>query len=246
MDFRPPKRSSSHGSLYRSPRGHGTNHGQPLHHIASQNIHRPASRHVERPTAFLPPLGPLLGMLKTTSETRDIGFFSISTVRSFSPAAPWMGEPTRCHTADGESLPARSRAMRQRSLVRDDARRVRSGRDTESEILSLYCSDGQRSHKSASSIPEVDCDPRLCSPGSGHSGRVYNRGGFLSPDNISRESQRQRPRSPYPYPTRLKRPGFRTVSPAITEGGLVDYSRMVEIDRVSAVRTESLLPPRRN
>ncbi|KAK1981443.1 hypothetical protein LZ30DRAFT_83437 [Colletotrichum cereale] len=43
----------------------------------------------------------------------------------------------------------------------------------------------------------------------------------------------QRPRSPFPYPTRLKRPGVRPSSPALTENGLVDYSRMVEIDRIS-------------
>ena len=45
----------------------------------------------------------------------------------------------------------------------------------------------------------------------------------------------QRPRSPFPYPTRLKRPGVRPASPALTENGSVDYSRMVEIDRVSHV-----------
>ncbi|KAK3498602.1 hypothetical protein B0T13DRAFT_503044 [Neurospora crassa] len=43
----------------------------------------------------------------------------------------------------------------------------------------------------------------------------------------------QRPRSPFPYPTRLKRPGVRPSSPAVTESGVVDYSRMVEIDRAS-------------
>lgn len=47
----------------------------------------------------------------------------------------------------------------------------------------------------------------------------------------------QRPRSPYPYPTRLPRPGIRPSSPALTENGIVDYSRMVEIDRVPQVRS---------
>lgn len=45
----------------------------------------------------------------------------------------------------------------------------------------------------------------------------------------------QRPRSPFPYPTRLKRPGVRPASPALTDTGAVDYSKMVEIDRVSHV-----------
>ncbi len=45
----------------------------------------------------------------------------------------------------------------------------------------------------------------------------------------------QRPRSPFPYPTRLKRPGVRPASPALTENGSVDYSRMVGVDHVSYV-----------
>jgi hypothetical protein len=45
----------------------------------------------------------------------------------------------------------------------------------------------------------------------------------------------QRPRSPFPYPTRLKRLGFRPSSPALTDGGVVDYRRRAEIDRPSTV-----------
>lgn len=41
----------------------------------------------------------------------------------------------------------------------------------------------------------------------------------------------QRPRSPFAYPARLRRPGFRPSSPALTDGGIVDYSRRAEIDR---------------
>lgn len=45
----------------------------------------------------------------------------------------------------------------------------------------------------------------------------------------------QRPRSPFAYPARLKRPGFRPSSPALTDDGSVDYSRRAEIDRASEV-----------
>lgn len=45
----------------------------------------------------------------------------------------------------------------------------------------------------------------------------------------------QRPRSPFAYPARLKRPGFRPSSPALTDDGSVDYSRRAEIDRLSMV-----------
>lgn len=50
----------------------------------------------------------------------------------------------------------------------------------------------------------------------------------------------QRPRSPYPYPTRLPRPGIRPSSPALTENGIVDYSRMVEIDRFPQARSTKI------
>jgi hypothetical protein len=46
---------------------------------------------------------------------------------------------------------------------------------------------------------------------------------------------RQRPRSPFGYPARLKRSDMRPASPALTKNGVVDYSRMVELDRVSHV-----------
>ncbi|RAL66891.1 hypothetical protein DID88_007673 [Monilinia fructigena] len=51
----------------------------------------------------------------------------------------------------------------------------------------------------------------------------------------------QRPRSPFAYPTRLRRPGFRPSSPALTDGGGIDYSRRAEIDRIpyGAVRNVS-------
>lgn len=51
----------------------------------------------------------------------------------------------------------------------------------------------------------------------------------------------QRPRSPFAYPTRLKRPGFRPSSPALTDGGGVDYRRRAEIDRTPYVSQFILL-----
>lgn len=70
--------------------------------------------------------------------------------------------------------------------------------------------------------------------------------GYFTPRNIGHQQtsdlhlRGQRPRSPYPYPTRLARPGIRPSSPALTENGLVDYSRMVEIKRIPQVRVACL------
>lgn len=96
----------------------------------------------------------------------------------------------------------------------------------------MYGSESQRS--ASSSLPAFEdygqrsysmtsCSSR---PGPRHKshGVMQNQGG----------GSLQRPRSPFPYPTRLKRPGVRLSSPALTEHG-IDYSRMVGIDRVSYV-----------
>jgi hypothetical protein len=48
----------------------------------------------------------------------------------------------------------------------------------------------------------------------------------------------QRPRSPFPYPARLKRPGFRPSSPVLADGGGVDYSRRAEIERTPNVSND--------
>ncbi|KAI9668734.1 MAG: hypothetical protein M1829_005274 [Trizodia sp. TS-e1964] len=49
----------------------------------------------------------------------------------------------------------------------------------------------------------------------------------------------QRRRLPFPYPTRLKRPGFRATSPAVSDFGGVDYRTRVGIDRRLSTRTTS-------
>ena len=96
----------------------------------------------------------------------------------------------------------------------DDGRPFRSYRDTTSEIISLYAYS-------------ITSNSSRCLPSHKASAIVQSH---------STGGQLQRPRSPFPYPTRLKRPGVRSASPAVTDNGCVDYSRMIELDRVSQVR----------
>ncbi|WDK13962.1 hypothetical protein CGRA01v4_05243 [Colletotrichum graminicola] len=170
-------------------------------------------------------------MLKTTTETGDIGIFSIKPVapattihhyarsRSGLDAGSIFGMGTR--TSDGTTF-------------RAGRRRRGSDRDTNSEIISMYGSEDPTSSLSSSLSPRIDgaCQRSysLTTCGSRHQSSQKSSGTMQS---RSSSGILQRPRSPFPYPTRLKRLGMRPSSPALTENGLVDYSRMVEIDRIS-------------
>lgn len=217
-----PKRSASQGTLrngYAYP-------GRPLH--------KPL-RSVNENSVLLPSPGSLGGMLKTTTETGDIGIFSIKPAQTTCEVALSSGargihdfgpHPLR-------KLPCRSLENMDRH---GDHEKPPSQRDTASEILSMYGSNSQSS--GASTLSQSIDEPgrwsySITTVGSRHLSQK-------KPDvTVQRQPSSggplQRPRSPYPYPTRLKRPGTRPVSPAVTESGLVDYSRMVEIDRVSHV-----------
>lgn len=217
-----PKRSVSQGTLrnsYACP-------GRPLH--------KPL-RSVNENSVLLSSPGSLGGMLKTTTETGDIGIFSIKPAKTTCEVA--LASGTR-----GGHDPALHplRRLPYQSLEnihhRDDHNKPPSYRDTASEILSMYGSNSQSSVTSTLS-QSIDDPGRWSSSmttvGSRHLSQ--NKPEFTVQRQPSSAGPLQRPRSPYPYPTRLKRPGTRPVSPAVTESGLVDYSRMVEIDRISYV-----------
>jgi hypothetical protein len=174
-------------------------------------------------------------MLKTTTETGDIGFFSI---RPNSSSAP-IDRPhrSRSHTRDGDLLlPARSSGYDENYHYHsDDHKRPRPYRDTTSEIISLYGSESQHTLASSVSPASLEDDPRSYSMTTTSSKRVPSQKSTGTLQSQSSGSGFQRPRSPFPYPTRLKRPGVRPASPALRENGDIDYSRMVELERFSQV-----------
>lgn len=223
------KRSASHGSLHSSYRAHAS---RSVASSPARSLRRPL-RSVNENTTLLPSPGPLESMLKTTTETGDIGFFSI---KSIPHSSTFQHAPrSRLGGREASLLGPPNLQKVQEARIRDDRKRLPSYRDTTSEIISMYGSDSHQSYGSSLSPPLDDGGQRsysLTTCGSRHvpihqsSGATQSHsiGGFL-----------QRPRSPFPYPTRLKRPGVRASSPALTENGGVDYSRMVEIDRISHV-----------
>ncbi|KAK3341520.1 hypothetical protein B0T25DRAFT_344491 [Lasiosphaeria hispida] len=221
------RRSASHGSLNRS---YTANAG--IHHprMAPRSFSRPL-RSVNENSSLLASPGPLASMLKTTTETGDIGLFSIRPARA--PAAFYgPPRPRPMFSEAGFPRPATSEGIGS-SGFRDDRKRLPSYRDTTSEIISMYGSDSQRSASSSFSPPFDDMGHRSYSMTSCSSRPLPNQKSNGTMQSQSSGSMLQRPRSPFPYPTRLKRPGVRPSSPAMTENGGVDYSRMVGIDRVS-------------
>ncbi|PTB65404.1 hypothetical protein BBK36DRAFT_5849 [Trichoderma citrinoviride] len=223
------QRSASHSSLrsqyryqsrmtsYNNPRPSGQRH--PL-------------RGVNGHAALLRSPGPLESMLKTTTETGDIGIFSIRPNSSSN-----FGRPTRSRSHPREAVvpfPPRPSGYDENYYYHpEDHRRMRSYRDTTSEIISLYGSESQQTLFSSVSPASLEDDPRSYSMTTTSSKRIPSQKSTGTLQSQSSGSGYQRPRSPFPYPTRLKRPGVRPASPALRDNGDVDYSRMVELDRFS-------------
>ncbi|KAI0107519.1 hypothetical protein GGR51DRAFT_548393 [Nemania sp. FL0031] len=219
-----PRRSASHGMLRSSYSSHGSL-GAGLPPI--RPLHKPL-RSVNENSVLLHSPGALESMLKTTTETGDIGVFTIKPVRP-SPLRPrdTLSEAGRPYPKPRRSV---DNLCRQNPSVRPP-----SHRDTTSEVFSVYRSDSLKSGTSTLTPNSTDDFGQrsysITTCGSRH--LSHHRSTNTLQSQASGGSHLQRPRSPFPYPTRLKRPGVRPASPAITESGEIDYSRMVEIDRIS-------------
>ncbi|CZR50606.1 uncharacterized protein PAC_00480 [Phialocephala subalpina] len=200
------------------------NERDPMRHGSS-----PAGRESRPPSSV--PKG-LESMLKTTTETGDIGMFSIKPSRV--PQSP--NTPRRMGNGFNELRMPKTRQPFQPYGVPmvDDRRRLPSyARDNSSDVHSMYETSSQKSARSASrAFDDPDYRSYSMTQTSYTSYTLSNHRSYASlrsqPDG---NGIVQRPRSPFAYPTRLKRPGFRPSSPALTDGGAVDYSRRVEIDR---------------
>ncbi|KAK5629907.1 hypothetical protein RRF57_005622 [Xylaria bambusicola] len=219
-----PRRSASHGTL----RSSYSSHGGPAPSLPPfRPLHKPL-RSVNENSVLLHSPGALESMLKTTTETGDIGIFTIRPV----PPSPLVPRDSLSETVHPHSRPRRSvdNLYRQNQIMRP-----LSHRDTTCEVFSVYGSDSLKSGTSTLSPNSTeDAGQRsysMTTCGSRHLSHHKSTNTLQS--QASGSSQLQRPRSPFPYPTRLKRPGVRPASPAVTENGQIDYSRMVEIDRIS-------------
>ncbi|KAI1310344.1 hypothetical protein F5Y03DRAFT_403375 [Xylaria venustula] len=219
-----PRRSASHGTLRSS---YSSNGSSSLGPPPFRPLHKPL-RSVNENSVLLHSPGALESMLKTTTETGDIGIFTIRPI----PPSPLVPRETLSDFGHPYPRPRRSvdNLYRQTPAVRPP-----SHRDTISEVFSVYGSDSLKSGTSTLSPNSTDDTGQrsysMTTCGSRH--LSHHRSTNTLQSQASGNSHLQRPRSPFPYPTRLKRPGVRPASPAITENGRIDYSRMVEINRIS-------------
>ncbi|KAI1394144.1 uncharacterized protein F4822DRAFT_38491 [Hypoxylon trugodes] len=214
-----PRHSSSHGTLHSS-----YSHGRVAHGPSPiRPLHKPL-RSVNENSVLLPSPGALESMLKTTTETGDIGIFSIRPVPPSPQRRDTLSDIGQQHCSPRPSI--------EELRHRNNGKYSSSCRDTASEIISMY---GSESHKSTTSTltpaSSEDVGLRSYSMTTCGSRHLSHHRSTTTLQSQASGGPLQRPRSPFPYPTRLKRPGVRPASPALTEGGRVDYSRMVEIDR---------------
>lgn len=196
----------------------------------------PSLRTVNDNDMLLSRPGPLESMLKMTTETGDIGFFSITSTPSNTnfhhrlTVRPGFSDNAfqRRPNSRGSSATAAG--------FQDDRHRLPSYRDTASEIPSLYGTGSQRPAYGSWSPAYNWSDGRSNSIMGCDSRHVHSSRSKGTLQGRPSRGALQRPRSPFPCPTHLKGPGVRPSSPAPTENGSVDYSRTVEIDRMSSVR----------
>ncbi len=184
----------------------------------------------------------LSSMLKTTTETGDIGMFSIKRPR----VPPSLTTPRRIGGSYGD-VGMQNGIHRPRQSIQpygvpkvDDRRRLPSySKDTTSENQSMYDTSSLRSSSRISEEPDYRSYSMTQTSYSAYP--LANHRSYTSlrsqPDM---NGLAQRPRSPFAYPSRLKRPGFRPSSPALTDGGAIDYRRRAEIERIPNVSCLSL------
>ncbi|KAG9233238.1 hypothetical protein BJ875DRAFT_51531 [Amylocarpus encephaloides] len=190
-------------------------------------IERPGPRRDEDNLSPSPLPKAFESMLKTTTETGDIGIFSIKS----SQVPPPVNGPRRVgnYNENGPPKPPQRVFQQYGPSTVDDRRRLPSyARDTTSELISMYESPSQKS----SHVFDDTTDYRSCSMTQSTSFSLSNHRSYTSLRSQPNEpGLLQRPRSPFAYPTPLRRSGFRPSSPALTDGGGVDYRRRAELNR---------------
>ncbi|KHN96426.1 uncharacterized protein MAM_05715 [Metarhizium album ARSEF 1941] len=233
MDVLKPRfKTASNGSLHSTYTSYGSHFPPSTGVPRGQFPHRRRALRNASHNSILPPSpGPLTSMLKTTTETGDISIFSIQP--PVTPAAYHQYPRARPDILDGAPPAKYTPKKGENFYYADDHRHFRSYRDTASEIISLYGYDSQPFYMTPGSPMFDDISHRSYSITTNSSRQLPSQKSSGTLQSQSSRSGLQRPRSPFPYPTRLKRPGVRPASPAVAENGCIDYNRMIELDRVS-------------
>jgi hypothetical protein len=173
----------------------------------------------------------LNSMLKTSTETGNIGQFATKPSR--------LPPPRKPIDIRNDYLPQRPQQtfrLQNEQQVVDDRRRLPSyARDATSEIISLYETASQK----ASSRPRVfeppDNRSYSMTQTSCSSNALSNHRFYTSLRSQPELSLLSRPRPPFLYPARLKHLGFRPSSPMPTEIGTAGSDQNTELECIADV-----------
>lgn len=178
-------------------------------------------------------------MLKNTTEIGDVGPFSIKPSR-FPQATPRM-IPTH-NTAGQQDAGRRSFSKQRYGDTQHDMSASYPANLTSSSLVSVHLPQNQRSYRPSSRGPNNDDGERSYSM-TRSSGT--NRSGASPCLHSSYRIQPQgdmygsRPRSPYAYPTRLKRLGYRPSSPAYSDINRAFHPPLTGSYQEAGFRTQS-------
>lgn len=165
------------------------------------------------------------GMLKTTTETGDIGIFSIKPSRIYQP----IGSPRKIYHPPQHLL--------RQTQLKDDGRNMASNaQDASSDILSIYDAASQ---KSVSQSSDVNTPHYRSYSATYSSSTVSNQRSYTSlKRQMGGNAFIQRPRSPFAYPPRQGMRPPRPCFPALVAGDGSSCLPRPEVERLLYVSSK--------
>ena len=210
--------------------------------MASAKLHRPYSNRTFQESSIVGSINTNLephydlvstpssvhSMLRNTTETGDIGIFSIKPPRTPDPTEPALETSPNHFLYHELDIPKhqidqlhdhQSPLLRQWQGDKGRLASLRSHKGVDSSVVSRHQSKSQQSNRFQRDIIKVN----------------------IQDSSYSHSNTGLRPQSPFAHPTRLKRPGHRPFSPALTDCNSSDARTRFGLDRGTGTRTASPL-----
>lgn len=161
------------------------------------------------------------GMLRTTTETGDIGFFSIKP----SGISEALTGPRRIYQPPNP--------LHRHVHARNYRRNIPSyAQDASSEIMSMYETASLKSVSQNSVSQDLNYPHYRSYSATYSSSTLSNRRSYASlTSQMGVNGYLQRPRSPFAYPSRVKRPP-RSCFPALVDGDGIDHPPRPDAERL--------------
>lgn len=184
--------------------------------------YRAGSSNARDNTHFLQDSSSIQSMLKNTIETGDVGKFSINPTQLPTPAQ----RAALLSSATAHNRSSRIPSMRSysRQYADDDVDFHQSSdypypsSPGSTSVVSFHQTQSPRPHRAPSQVSNRDERSYSMSQSSIINRRISNPGHHSTTKlQVQGDARDLRPRSPFAYPTRLKRPGYRPSSPALSE-----------------------------